>query len=116
SPPTPPAPPKPPSTTPPPPSGPTSPPRPPPPHPKGDPAQVPATLRQVLASRGYEPSNDTDGTIRLRNRPFDRITTHHRQLVCGPNHAILQALTDHLGGHPPPTPPSTHNPDAAASS
>jgi hypothetical protein len=57
-----------------------------------------------------------DGTIRLRNRPFDRITTHHRQLVCGPNHAILQALTDHLTGHPPPTPPSTHNPDAAASS
>ncbi|MFL6184713.1 MAG: hypothetical protein ACJ745_07735, partial [Actinomycetes bacterium] len=87
-----------------------------PPTPKGDPAQVPATLRQVLASRGYEPSNDTDGTIRLRNCPFDRITTHHRQLVCGPNHAILQALTDHLGGPPPPTPPATHNPHAAAAS
>jgi hypothetical protein len=40
-----------------------------------------------------------DGTIRLRNRPFDRITTHHRQLVCGPNHAILQALTDHPPTH-----------------
>ena len=26
---------------------------------------------------------------------------HHRDLVCGVNHAMLQALTDHLGGHPP---------------
>jgi predicted ArsR family transcriptional regulator len=66
-----------------------------------DPTQVLAALHQALASRGYEPHEDADGTIRLRNCPFDRIAAHHRDLVCGANHAMLQALTDHLGGHPP---------------
>jgi predicted ArsR family transcriptional regulator len=66
-----------------------------------DPAQVLAALRQALAARGYEPYDDPDGTIRLRNCPFDRIAAHHRQLVCGANHAMLQALTDRLDGDPP---------------
>jgi predicted ArsR family transcriptional regulator len=69
--------------------------------PDGDPDQVPTALRQTLAARGYEPYDDADRTIRLRNCPFDRIAAHHRQLVCGANHAMLQALTDHLGGDPP---------------
>ena len=67
----------------------------------GPPDQVLAALRQTLADRGYEPYDDADGAIRLRNCPFDRIAAHHRQLVCGANHAMLQALTDHLGGDPP---------------
>src|SRR5918993_4201450 len=67
----------------------------------GHPDQVLAALRQALAARGYEPYDDADGTTRLRNCPFDRIAAHHRQLVCGANHAMLQALTDHLGGDPP---------------
>jgi predicted ArsR family transcriptional regulator len=67
----------------------------------GDPDQVLAALRQALAARGYEPYEDADGSIRLRNCPFDRIAAHHRQLVCGANHAMLQALTDHLDGNPP---------------
>jgi predicted ArsR family transcriptional regulator len=66
-----------------------------------DPSQVLAALRQALAARGYEPHDDPDGTIRLRNCPFDRIATHHRQLVCRANHAMLQALTDRLAGDPP---------------
>jgi predicted ArsR family transcriptional regulator len=65
------------------------------------PTQVLAALHQTLADRGYEPHDNPDGTIRLRNCPFDRIAAHHRQLVCGANHAMLQALTDHLDGHPP---------------
>lgn len=69
--------------------------------PDSDPDQTLAALRQVLAARGYEPYDDPDGTIRLRNCPFDRIATHHRQLVCEANHTMLQALTDHLDGHPP---------------
>jgi predicted ArsR family transcriptional regulator len=69
--------------------------------PGSDPDQVLAALRQALAARGYEPYDDPDGTIRLRNCPFDRIATHHRQLVCGANHAMLQALTDQLDGDPP---------------
>jgi predicted ArsR family transcriptional regulator len=72
-------------------------------HPGADdhPDQVLAALRQTLAARGYEPYEDADGSIRLRNCPFDRIAAHHRQLVCGANHAMLQALTDHLDGDPP---------------
>jgi predicted ArsR family transcriptional regulator len=67
----------------------------------GHPIQVLAALRQTLAARAYEPYDDADGTIRLRNCPFDRIAAHHRQLVCGANHAMLQGLTDHLGGDLP---------------
>jgi predicted ArsR family transcriptional regulator len=66
-----------------------------------DPDQVLAAVRWALAARGYEPYDDADGTIRLRNCPFDRIATHHRQLVCGANHAMLQALTDQVDGDPP---------------
>jgi predicted ArsR family transcriptional regulator len=69
--------------------------------PDSNPDQVLAALRQALADRGYEPFDDADGTIRLRNCPFDRIAAHHRQLVCGANLAMLQSLTDHLGGDPP---------------
>ena len=60
-----------------------------------------ATVRETLAGRGYEPYEDGDGTIRLRNCPFDRIAAQHRELVCGANHAMFQALTDHLDGAPP---------------
>jgi predicted ArsR family transcriptional regulator len=71
------------------------------PDPDGDPDQALAALRRVLAARGYEPYDDADGTIRLRNCPFDRIAAQHRQLVCGANHAMLQALTDQIDGNPP---------------
>jgi predicted ArsR family transcriptional regulator len=64
----------------------------------GAPAQTVAALSQALAARGYEPYEDADGTIRLRNCPFDRIAAGHRQLVCGANQAMLQALADHLSG------------------
>ena len=69
--------------------------------PDSNPDQVLAALRQALADRGYEPFDDADGAIRLRNCPFDRIAAQHRQLVCGANLAMLQGLTDHLGGTPP---------------
>jgi predicted ArsR family transcriptional regulator len=69
--------------------------------PNGDPDQARTALRQALAARGYEPCEDAGGTIRLRNCPFDRIAAHHRELVCGANLAMLQALTDRLGGDPP---------------
>src|SRR5829696_4034478 len=67
----------------------------------GHPDQVLAALRRALAARGYEPYEEADGTIRLRNCPFDRIAAHHRQLVCGANHALLQALTEQVDSDPP---------------
>ena len=69
--------------------------------PDGHPDQVLAAVRQALAARGYEPYDGPDGTIRLRNCPFDRIAAQHRQLVCGANHAMLQALTDQVDSDPP---------------
>jgi predicted ArsR family transcriptional regulator len=69
--------------------------------PDGDPDRVLAAVRQALAARGYEPYEEADGTIRLRNCPFDRIAAQHRQLVCGANHAMLQALTDQVDSDPP---------------
>jgi predicted ArsR family transcriptional regulator len=69
--------------------------------PDGDPDEVLAALRAALAARGYEPYDDADGAIRLRNCPFDRIAANHRELVCEANLAMLQGLTDHLDGDPP---------------
>jgi len=60
-----------------------------------------AALRQVLAARGYEPYDDADGAIRLRNCPFDRLAAAHRELVCGANLAMMDSLTDRLGGDRP---------------
>jgi predicted ArsR family transcriptional regulator len=69
--------------------------------PDSNPDQVLAALRQALAGRGYEPYDDADGAIRLRNCPYDRIAARHRDLVCGANLAMLQSLTNHLDGDPP---------------
>ena len=50
----------------------------------------PAVLQEVLSERGYEPFEDEDGVIRLRNCPFDRLADTHRQTVCGMNLALLE--------------------------
>jgi predicted ArsR family transcriptional regulator len=65
----------------------------------GDPLR--RALYRHVVERGYEPYDDPDGAIRLRNCPFDRIAAHHRQLVCGTNLAMLQGLADHLDADPP---------------
>jgi predicted ArsR family transcriptional regulator len=64
--------------------------------PDADPAQLLAAIRRALAARGYEPDEEAGGAIRLRNCPFDRIAAQHRELVCGANHAMLQALVDQV--------------------
>jgi predicted ArsR family transcriptional regulator len=67
----------------------------------GGPGTVLGSVHQALAARGYEPYEDGDGTIRLRNCPFDRVAARHRDLVCGANLAMLRGLTDRLGGDEP---------------
>jgi predicted ArsR family transcriptional regulator len=58
-------------------------------------------LEEVLAERGYEPFHDEDGTVRLRNCPFDRLADDHRQLVCGMNLAVLDEVAKRrLAGRP----------------
>ncbi len=65
------------------------------------PGSVLAAVRQALAARGYEPYEEADGTIRLRNCPFDRIAAGHRQLVCGANLAMLEGLINRVDGDQP---------------
>ncbi|WP_255609401.1 metalloregulator ArsR/SmtB family transcription factor [Micromonospora sp. PLK6-60] len=45
-----------------------------------------------LAALGYEPFEDADGTIRLRNCPFHALARAHPPLVCGLNLALLAGL------------------------
>jgi predicted ArsR family transcriptional regulator len=53
--------------------------------------------RRVLAACGYEPHLHDD-TITLRNCPFHALVTEHTALVCGMNLALVQAVTERLGG------------------
>ena len=41
---------------------------------------------------GYEPFEDADRTVRLRNCPFDALAQSHPGLVCGLNLALLEGL------------------------
>jgi predicted ArsR family transcriptional regulator len=47
-------------------------------------------VEEVLTDRGYEPFRDEEGTIRLRNCPFDRLADAHRELICGMNLCLLE--------------------------
>jgi predicted ArsR family transcriptional regulator len=51
----------------------------------------------LLATYGFEPYEDEDGTIRLRNCPFHALANEHRALVCGMNLAIMRGVVDGLG-------------------
>jgi predicted ArsR family transcriptional regulator len=49
-------------------------------------------LLRVLEQGGYEPVIDADGTIRLRNCPFDALVDTHRGVVCGTNLALAEGI------------------------
>ena len=63
------------------------------PRPSSD--QLLACTCQVLAENGYEPHR-TDGSVVLRNCPFDALAREHTELVCGMNLAIMAAVTEEL--------------------
>jgi predicted ArsR family transcriptional regulator len=52
---------------------------------------------RVLAASGYEPHLHDD-TILLRNCPFHALARQHTALVCGMSLALIQAVTQRLGG------------------
>jgi predicted ArsR family transcriptional regulator len=56
-----------------------------------------AGLLATLADRGYEPAVDANGVVRLRNCPFDRLATNHRELTCSLNLAMLSAIAGDFG-------------------
>jgi predicted ArsR family transcriptional regulator len=55
------------------------------------------SLKRALTDRGYEPFEDEEGRLRLRNCPFHRLAQEHRDVVCGMNEAFLQGLLEGLG-------------------
>ncbi|MGH7675256.1 MAG: helix-turn-helix transcriptional regulator [Gemmatimonadales bacterium] len=54
-------------------------------------------LQAVMREHGYEPFRASDGTIRLRNCPFDALARDYRPLMCGMNHALIGGVVRELG-------------------
>ena len=50
----------------------------------------------ALRERGYEPYEDDNGVIRLRNCPFHELAQQNREVVCTMNLSLLEGL---LAGH-----------------
>jgi predicted ArsR family transcriptional regulator len=55
-------------------------------------------LAALLRERGYEPFEDDDGVIRLRNCPFHAVAQSHPEVVCDMNLRLLEGLLAGLDG------------------
>lgn len=66
-------------------------------HAAGRPAPAAGAVARILADAGYEPRTD-DGTVWLRNCPFERLATDHRDLVCGASLALVEGVVSVAGG------------------
>jgi predicted ArsR family transcriptional regulator len=53
-------------------------------------------VADALRGHGFEPFQDEDGTIRLRNCPFHQLAAQHRDVVCGMNLALIEGLVTGL--------------------
>jgi predicted ArsR family transcriptional regulator len=64
-------------------------------------------LLPLLESQGYEPFEDADGVVRLRNCPFHALVDEHRDLTCAMNLALLggEASAVHEAGFRPVSDP-----------
>jgi predicted ArsR family transcriptional regulator len=55
-------------------------------------------LLDVLCGAGYEPTTETtDGSVCLRNCPYQALAADHRELTCGMNLAWAEGVVDGLG-------------------
>jgi predicted ArsR family transcriptional regulator len=54
-------------------------------------------IQAVLRRHGFEPAQDEDGSLRLRNCPFHGLARLHPELVCGMNLALINGLVASLG-------------------
>jgi predicted ArsR family transcriptional regulator len=62
---------------------------------KGRAGSVPARRRALVAAlreRGYEPDEEDNGVIRLRNCPFHELAQQNRGVVCTMNLSLLEGL------------------------
>lgn len=56
-----------------------------------------APLLGALRGAGYEPEVEPDGSVMLRNCPYDALALDHRDLTCGMSAAWAEGLVDGLG-------------------
>jgi predicted ArsR family transcriptional regulator len=87
--------------------------------PPTDPSRL---LMDALEGAGYEPEVEPDGSVRLRNCPYDALAQDHRDLTCGMSAAWAEGVVEGLGAsmlvdlapspgrccvvyHPQPVPP-----------
>jgi predicted ArsR family transcriptional regulator len=61
------------------------------------PAALMAALVEVLADAGYEPRTSGDGSVTLRNCPFEALTERHGDLTCPANLALLGGMIEGAG-------------------
>src|SRR5258707_11987840 len=54
-------------------------------------------MDMALREHGFEPCQDEDGTVWLRNCPFHQLAARHPGLVCGMNLALIEGLVAGLG-------------------
>ena len=54
-------------------------------------------MQSALAGHGFEPWQDEDGAVRLRNCPFHQLAAQHPGIVCGMNLALIEGLVAGLG-------------------
>ena len=54
-------------------------------------------MESTLGRQGFEPWHDEDGTVRLRNCPFQLLAAQHPGIVCGMNLALIDGLVAGLG-------------------
>jgi predicted ArsR family transcriptional regulator len=54
-------------------------------------------LMAALRQRGFEPFEDEDGTIRLRNCPFEQVATQCPDVVCNVNLRLVCGVVEGLG-------------------
>jgi predicted ArsR family transcriptional regulator len=54
-------------------------------------------IQSALCSHGFEPWQDENDSVRLRNCPFRSLAAQHPDMVCGMNLALMQGLTEGLG-------------------
>jgi predicted ArsR family transcriptional regulator len=53
---------------------------------------APVDVRKTLRDRGYEPYEDADGVMRLRNCPFHAAAWRHPEVVCAMNLALIRGM------------------------
>lgn len=54
-------------------------------------------VESTLREHGFEPRQDEDGSLLLRNCPFHQLAAQHADVVCGMNLALIEGLVAGLG-------------------